>query len=262
MNNQLTTLCLIPKDTWIQPNWSGIGCEEGQPRKLYLCLTNICIYEGDVPVRVKDWAAAISEFKVTVQEMHTFPQLIELMHKLVPQQAGVFVYNGITPLSCNNKRPGVEQRIKHYKTCMQYPGSEYAGSYSSSLSDLWGFDPDAAYGEPFTLGWFNEADPIASKIIQRFDQWPDSQCNPMLPPGPSPSSSSIELTGQGDDTTVIGLFMGDSTQPNLQPDRLRELLGEDAILAGVDAPDFLQWLENDISFEDLIPVDRPLPFCG
>src|SRR5690242_20102450 len=116
INNELTTLCLIPKDTWIQPSWSSIGYEDAQPRKLYLCLTNIYMYEGDTPVRIQDWAASIRDYGVMVDVMYTFPQLKELMHKLVPQQAGIFVYNGLTPFSCHEERPGLEQRVKHYKT--------------------------------------------------------------------------------------------------------------------------------------------------
>lgn len=264
MDCNSTTLCLVPQDTWFQPDWSRIGCEVGSRRKVCACLTSICTYENNIARKIRDWDTAVREYGITVQEMHTYDQLVKLMSGLTsPQQQGLFVYNGVISPVAKNKRPSYEQRFKHkyrYKTCMSYPHPEYAASCASSLAGLWGFDPDISYGEPFTLGWFAIDDTMTSFISRRYDEWPDNSCEPMLPAGPSPSCTSVELAGLGRDMTVIGLFAGEANDRSLQSSRLRELLDEDTIIAYVEVDDFWHWLEYDFSLDDLRPVDRSLPF--
>lgn len=259
MNDQFTTLCLLPRDVWTEPDWTRLGYEKCAPRKVYACLTSMCTYENHSAVPIYDWEAAKKGCAITVQEMHTYPQLATILSRLAPQNDGLFVYNGVVG-GFEDKRPfGIGQDL-HLKTCMNYPCVEYAASYSYSLPALWGFDPDIGNGCPFTLGYFPEDDPVAARIIQEFDNWPDSRCKSMLPEGPSPSTKSIELVGLGWDMEVIGLCIGDSTQPDFSPDRIREILGENAILATVDTDDFWKWLEDDFELDDLLPVDRELPF--
>jgi hypothetical protein len=268
MNDPLTTLCIIPHNAKVKSDWSAIGCDSGSFRKIHACFTNIDRYENDKAVRIREWpicindCSATKDYSITVEEMHTFPELVELMDRLAPKETGVFVYNGQVSPVCHSSRPTGSKSVLHYnyKMCMKYPRAEYAGAFASSLTELWGFDPDVVYGEPFCLGWFPNSDPIASRIIQRYNEWPDNKCSPMLPAGPSPSENGIELVGLGRDMAFIGICAGDFILPDLTPALFRSVFGKDTIVAGVDTPNFLDWMENHFALSDLIPIDQPLPF--
>lgn len=264
MEDEFVTLCIIPNNVWVQPDWSRIGCKSTNPRRMYACLTSICMYSNQKPIPVHNWSVAKKEHAITVQEMHTFVQLKELLSRLVYAEPGMYVYNGMVTASHNHRRPvhspsDVYQHY-HFKTCMNYPGPEYAGSYSTTLDELWGYDPEIGHGFPFTLGWLSQDDPIASKILEEYAQWPDSRCLSLLPSGPSPSEKSVELTGLGEDMEITGIFIDSQADKHLSPHVLRQALGEKAILAKVEVDDFWYWLENDFSLDDLVAYDNPLPF--
>lgn len=214
-------------------------------------------------VPIRDWKTTVEEHAVMIEQYQTFSQLAGLLSGLVAEKPGMFVYSG-TLLEGVEKEMRVEvhtDTMRYLKTCPREPYSgDYAAACASSLENLVGFDPEVGHGLPFTLGWFPADDPIAPEIVRGYNQWPDATNESFLPAGPSLSTRSVELTGLGEDMAVIGLFIQDSCKPDLLPYRLREILGKDAVIAGVDVEDFWHWLEWDFSFDALMPIDCPLPF--
>jgi hypothetical protein len=263
MNESLTPLCIVPKDTWVEGDWSSLGCENIRPRKVQACLLNLYTYnDSHEVIPVLDWAAAKRDYAINVDIMYTFKQLTELLSKLVPKGQGIYLYSG----NSTNEDKLWTSKIEHFgstlKKCRMDSYPEYAASYSSSLPELSGFDPDVAPECRFTLGWFPENDPTSNTILRKWDEWPDSKCETMLPISPSPSDRSIELVEVGRDMQAICIFIGESRNQDLSPADLRRILGEDAVLAGVEhsGQDFWEWFENDFTIDDLILIDRKLPF--
>lgn len=257
---ELPTLCLIPKDTWIQPDWTSLGFDKGLSRRLHICLTSIFTYEDNKMLPISDWRKTIDECGLMVEQYQSFRELKSLFSDIISEQTGLYVYDGVIHSFYKQRHPDGRDIGKYnYKTCYRYPSAEYAASISTDLKYLWRFDPDIAYNLPFMIGWFGESDPLNTKLKDIYSNWPDSLCRSMLPAGPSPSESSIELVGIGDDNGMIGLF-GDLLDDSvISPESLRRILGEDTIFAEIDADRFIEWLDSP-HLDVLEPVDRPLPF--
>lgn len=257
IDSHLPVLCIVPSDFLVQPDWTSIGCEAGQPRGLCACLANIHTYSADGPTPIFDWPAARRDYGIMVEDLLTVPELTGILDELVPQGRGLFVLSGGL-LSDGVPRPDPIQHVGHrfdYKTCMAFPGCAYIGSRGAILADLWGAETVANS----LIAYYPSGDTVAEHVIGRYETWPDSDCGPMLPNGPSPSRRSVELTLVGDEGEFTGLFVSDDMQESITPARLRKILGEDAILATVETDDFWHWLDF-CNVDELLPIDRPLPF--
>ncbi|MEN6371401.1 MAG: hypothetical protein ABFD64_05235 [Armatimonadota bacterium] len=263
MNESLTSLCIIPKDTWVEADWSSLGCENIRPRKVQACLLNLFTYnDSHEVIPIQDWAAAKKGYAINIDIAATYEQLRSLLYKFAPQESGIYVYSGDPTRADKSWTRNIEHLGSKIKTCRIDNHPEYAASHAISLDGLIGFDPDVGPGCHFTLGWFPSDDPINEVILRKWDEWPDSKCEAMLPISPSPSDRSIELVEVGWDMQGICIFIGESRNQELSPEDLRRILGEDAVLAGVEhsGNDFWKWFEDRFDIDDLIPIDRDLPF--
>lgn len=253
MSQILTTVCIIPNGVWVESNWSGIHYEQTRLRKLHACLLNIYRYDDHgVPTKISDWEIAKAEYAVNVDLCFDFNSLIGLLSKLVPNESGLFVYSGD---ACPT-HPDYSA-----KKCKASSGLSYAASCARSLEEISGFKPDPWPFGHFTLGWFPIDDQVANFIQQRWENWPENECAPLLPRNPSPSKRSVELVELGHDVEAICVFLSEYDDQNLSPAYWRKVLGEDAILARMDHKDDDFWdkLEN-FQLKDFKPIDRDLPF--
>ncbi|MHB1000121.1 MAG: hypothetical protein ACYC27_12825 [Armatimonadota bacterium] len=258
--SNLTTLCIIPEELQMTADWSGIGWPGIRSKNASALLMNIYQYDQNyTPVPITDWNAAKEACAINVDMMFSFNELALLLSKIVPQETGLYLYSGKIPWNCKEVESGGQNQ--QIKLCESNLYHRYAASNAHSISQLSGFEPDPAPGSQFILAWFASQDSVAEKIIKIWDEWPHSRCQLMLPEGPTPSKQSIEFIRVGWDGAAIGVFVGESMNIDLLPSHLRQLLGEDTILASLGSEYIEKWLDGQYDFDDLKPVDRDLPFC-
>ncbi|HEY3267670.1 MAG TPA: hypothetical protein VGM37_12135 [Armatimonadota bacterium] len=249
-------LCIVPDDGWVETDWAAFGLPGAGRRKVAACLTNIYEY-GDHGIRgISDWARAKEDCGVHAGIELSFGDLTAILARLTAGAAGVYACMG--HLDARQAEPGASAgSSRQLKLCRVDPGPGYALGLScaETLSKLRGFAPDGV-PEPFHLDWFPPGDPAGEHIRNRWNEWPGVTEEWLIPGSPSPSQDSVEIVNISWEGDFLGVF----TPHDPSVAELREWLGPEAILAGMQQNAFTRYVEGfGFNTGDLTPVDRDFP---
>jgi len=264
---RLTRFYVLPPAVWELVRWPGHFGSTWRPRALRLWLADAYQISPDGESQpIDDWPSALACNGVLLEALPEFDEIKEILGKLVPQEAGLYVYQGFIhiqgPKSLDEAlaRTPNGVRLRGSSDSQHTSWGGYAACCSDTLETLNGFGAWDCQPGAFRVAWFPLGDPVGDVIRERWRHWPDAEYEPFLPHGPSPCSQALEILTVDEYACALALFGPAQGAGGPDNNELYRLAEPGDVFAAIRPADFRRWRDGRFDFERLLPAGAPLPF--